>query len=79
MTATRAPQPIPLSIHAEDLLVAGGYREDERRPRMTPELEALHAHAMQEARRRQIRRDGFKASIEQLALSTRCKGRRRFS
>ena len=49
------------------------YAEDERRPRMTPELEALHARAMQEARRRQIRRDGFKASIEQLALSTRCR------
>ena len=57
---------------AEDLLIAGGYREDERRPRMTPELEALHAHAMQEAHRRQILRDGFKASIEQLALSTQC-------
>ena len=50
------------------------HAEDERRPRMTPELEALHAHAMQEARRRQIRRDGFKASIERLALSTRCEG-----
>ena len=49
------------------------YAEDERRPRMTPELEALHAHAMQEARRRQIRRDGFKASVEQLAVSTRCR------
>ena len=49
------------------------YAEDERRPRMTPELEALHAHAMQEARRRQITRDGFKASIEQLAVSTRCR------
>ena len=49
------------------------YAEDERRPRMTPELEALHAHAMQEARRRQIMRDGFKASIEQLAVSTRCR------
>ena len=72
MTATRAPHPIPLSIRAEDLLIADGYREDERRPRMTPELEALHAHAMQEARRRQILRDGFKASIEQLALSTQC-------
>ena len=72
MTTTRAPQPIPLSIRAEDILIAGGYREDERRPRMTPELEALHAHAMQEARRRQILRDGFKASIEQLALSTQC-------
>ena len=72
MTATRAPHPIPLSIRAEDLLITGGYREDERRPRMTPELEALHAHAMQEARRRQILRDGFKASIEQLALSTQC-------
>ena len=57
---------------AEDLLIAGGYREDERRPRMTPELEALHAHAMQEAHRRQILRDGFKASIEQLAVSTQC-------
>ena len=55
------------------------YAEDERRPRMTPELEALHAHAMQEARRRQILRDGFKTSIEQLSLSTRCEGRRRFS
>ena len=49
------------------------YAEDERRPRMTPELEALHAHAMQEARRRQTLRDGFKASIEQLAVSTRCR------
>ena len=49
------------------------YAEDERRPRMTPELETLHAHAMQKARRRQIRRDGFKASIEQLAVSTRCR------
>ena len=48
------------------------YTEDERRPRMTPELEALHARALQEARRRQIRRDGFKANIEQLAVSTRC-------
>ena len=73
MSATRAPRPIPLSIRAEDLLIAGGYREDERRPRMTPELEAFHAHAMQEARRRQIMRDGFKASIEQLAVSTRCR------
>ena len=72
MTATRAPRPIPLSIRAEDLLIAGGYCEDERRPRMTPELEALHAHATQEARHRQILRDGFKASIEQLALSTQC-------
>ena len=49
------------------------YAEDERRPRMTPELEALHARALQEARRRQILRDGFKASIEQLAVSTRCR------
>ena len=49
------------------------YAEDERRPRMTPELEALHAHAMQEARRRQILRDGLKTSIEQLAVSTRCR------
>ena len=49
------------------------YAEDERRPRMTPELEALHAHALQEARRRQIRQDGFKESIEQLAVSTRCR------
>ena len=49
------------------------YAEDERRPRMTPELEALHARALQEARRRQIRQDGFKASIEQLAVSTRCR------
>ena len=49
------------------------YAEDERRPRMTPELEALHARALQEARRRQIRRDGFKASVEQLAVSTRCR------
>lgn len=55
------------------------HTEDERRPRMTPEFEALHANAMQEARRRRILRDGFKASIEQLALSTRCEGRRRFS
>ena len=55
------------------------YAEDELRPRMTPELEALHARALLEARRRQILRDGFKASIEQLALSTRCEGRRRFS
>ena len=47
--------------------------DDERRPRMTPELEALHARALQEARRRQILRDGFKASIEQLAVSTRCR------
>ena len=46
--------------------------EDERRPRITPELEALHARALLEARRRQILRDGFKASIEQLALSTQC-------
>ena len=49
------------------------YAEGERRPRMTPELEALHAHAMQEARRRQILRDGIKVSIEQLAVSTRCR------
>ena len=49
------------------------YAEDERRPRMMPELEALHAHAMQEARRLQSMRDGFKASIEQLAVSTRCR------
>ena len=49
------------------------YTEDERRPRMTPELEALHARALQEARRRQIRQDGFKESIEQLAVSTRCR------
>ena len=48
------------------------HTEDERRPRMTPELEALHARALLEARRRRILRDGFKASIEQLALSTRC-------
>ena len=47
--------------------------EDERRPRMTPELEALHARALLEARRRRILRDGFKASIEQLAVSTRCR------
>ena len=45
---------------------------DERRPRMTPELEALHARALLEERRRRILRDGFKASIEQLALSTQC-------
>ena len=51
---------------------------DERRPRMTPELEALHARALLEERRRRILRDGIKASIEQLALSTRCEGRRRF-
>ena len=49
------------------------YAEDERRPRMTPELEALHARALLEARRRRILRDGFKASIEQLALSTQCR------
>ena len=49
------------------------YAEDERRPRMTPALEALHAHAMQEARRRRILRDGLKTSIEQLAVSTRCR------
>ena len=30
-------------------------------------------HAMQEVRRRQILRDGFKANIEQLAVSTRCR------
>ena len=60
-------------------LVHMRYAEDERRPRMTPELEALHARALLEARRRQILRDGFKASIEHLALSTRCGGRRRFS
>ena len=48
------------------------YTEDERRPSMTPELEALHARALLEAGRRRILRDGFKASIEQLALSTRC-------
>lgn len=46
---------------------------DERRPRMTPELEALHARALLEERRRRILRDGFKASIEQLAVSTRCR------
>ena len=46
---------------------------DEHRPRMTPELEALHARALQEALRRQIFRDGFKANIEQLAVSTRCR------
>ena len=50
-----------------------GCADNERLPRMTPELETLHAHAMQEARRRQIRRDCFKASIEQLAVSTRCR------
>ena len=55
------------------------YTENERRPRMTPELESIHANAMQEARRRRILRDGFKVSIEQLALSTRCEGRKRFS
>ncbi len=49
------------------------YAEDERRPRMTPELEALHANAMQEARRRQILRDGFKSSADQLAVSTQCR------
>ena len=48
------------------------YAEDGRRPRMTPELEALPARALQEARRRKILRDGFKASIQQ-ELSTRCK------
>ena len=48
------------------------YAEDERRPRMTPELEALHARALQEARRRKILRDGFKTSIQQ-ELPTRCK------
>lgn len=52
------------------------YAEDERRPRMTPELEALHAHAMQEARRRQILRDGFRTSIQQHALPTRCEENR---
>ena len=52
------------------------YTEDERRPRMTPELEALHAHAMQEARRRQILRDGFRTSIQQHALPTRCEENR---
>ena len=41
--------------------------------RMTPELEAMHARALLEARRRRILRDGFKASIEQLALSTQCR------
>ena len=46
---------------------------DEHRPRMTPELEALHARALLEERRRRILRDGFKASIEQLAVSTRCR------
>ena len=47
--------------------------DDERRPRMTPELEALHARALQEALRQQILRDGFKANIEQLAVSTQCR------
>ena len=45
---------------------------DERRPRMTPELEALYARALQEALRRQILRDGFKTSLQQQALPTRC-------
>ena len=53
-----------------------GCADNERRPRMTPELEALHAHAMQEARRRQILRDGFRTSIQQHALPTRCKENR---
>ena len=48
------------------------YAEDERRPRMTPELEALHARALQEALRRQILRDGFKTSLQQQALPTQC-------
>ena len=48
------------------------YADNERRPRMTPELEALHARALQEARRRKILRDGFKTSIQQ-ELPTRCK------
>ena len=61
-----------MSQQKTDEHVVMRYAEDERRPRMTPELEALHAHAMQEAHRRQILRDGFKASLEQLALSTRC-------
>ena len=52
------------------------YAEDERRPRMTPEFEALHAHAMQEALRRQILRDGFKTSLQQQALPTRCEENR---
>ena len=49
-----------------------GCADDERRPRMTPELEALHARALQEARRRKILRDGFKTSVQQ-ELPTRCK------
>ena len=49
-----------------------GCADNERRPRMTPELEALHARALQEARRRKILRDGFKTSIQQ-ELPTRCK------
>ena len=49
-----------------------GCADKERRPRMTPELEALHARALQEARRRKILRDGFKTSIQQ-ELPTRCK------
>ena len=49
------------------------HAEDERRPRMTPELEALHARALLEARRRRILRVGFKASIDQLAVSTQCR------
>ena len=53
-------------------LIAHG-RGCECRPRITPELEALHTHAMQEARRRQILRDGLKTSIQQLAVSTRCR------
>ena len=46
--------------------------DDERRPRMTPELEALHARTLQEALRRQILRDGFKTSLQQQSLPTRC-------
>lgn len=46
--------------------------DDERRPRMMPELEALHARALQEALRRQILRDGFKTSLQQQALPTQC-------
>ena len=46
--------------------------DDERRPRLPPELEALHARALQEALRRQILRDGFKTSLQQQALPTRC-------
>ena len=49
-----------------------GCADNERRPRMTPELEALHARALQEARRRKILRDGFKTSVQQ-ELPTRCK------